>query len=101
MNLELEQRRTDYDKRTRQLEDQSRYRTSPNTAGPKNWHDSQGNLPFCREIAELRGLLETQTNMSVSLQQELHQRQALISQVGVHHTSEFGLLSHQLQRILS
>ena len=38
----------------------------------------------CREIAELKGLLETQTSLNNSLQQEFQQREAMLSQVGAH-----------------
>ncbi|KAL0050284.1 hypothetical protein WJX82_008110 [Trebouxia sp. C0006] len=51
MNLELEQRRKDFEQRSRQLEDQS------------------------REIAELKVLLESQTDLNASLQRELQEGQ--------------------------
>ena len=38
---------------------------------------------LCREIAELKTLLDTQTKLNISSQQKLQQNEAIISQVGV------------------
>lgn len=84
MNLELEQRRTDYDQRSQQLADQSRYACIPQAHYNLQLLHHLAQVPAtCREIGELKELLESQTNLNDSLQRELQQREAIISQVGV------------------
>lgn len=83
MNLELEQRRTDYEKRSRQLTDQSRCACIPQAHyNPKLLQHLADVSAACREIGELKELLESQTNLNDSLQQEMQQREVMVSQVG-------------------
>ena len=53
----------------------------------KLWQYLAEALAACRQIAGLKALLETQTKLNDSLQQDLQQREAMVSQVGVPHAS--------------
>lgn len=82
MNLELEQRRKDFEQRSRQLEEQSRCGLLAMCACCL--HILTYSLFSRREIAELKVLLESQTDLNASLQRELQegqQKAAVISKV--------------------
>lgn len=83
MNLELEQRRTEFQERSAQLENQSRCAMWSANAMVASVAAklAQTCCALCREIAELKTLLEVQTGLNATLQRELEQGQALISQV--------------------
>ena len=74
MNLELEQRHKDLQARSRQLEDQKRSDCKASWPWPLVCLLSSY-MFVCREIAELKELLESQTEVNASLQRRLQDKQ--------------------------